>query len=315
MGVGKHVSSSKFGPGGHEWCVRFYPDESTEDCAGNVSVYLCYLGQAKEVRAKFTLTLLEKQGKVQVTDKGVQNYYFSRAHRDWGFPKFVEKSRLLESSTSLLDDYLTIRCVLTVIKPPRTELRKDLVVVPPVELPGHLAGALRDGIGADVTFRVGGRAFHAHRMILAARSPVFKAMLFGPMMEKDTRSIEVDDVEPDIFEMLLHFIYTASLPPCDGEDHSSAAMQHLLVAADRYGMNRLKLICEEKLCKSIDVETVTTTYVLANLHQCERLKHACLEFISSPEVTDAVVESDGFKHLIASWPLLEKRRRNKVAQK
>jgi speckle-type POZ protein len=82
MGVGKHVSSSKFGPGSHEWCVRFYPDGVTEDCAGNVSVYLCYLGQAKEIRAKFTLTLLEKQGKVQVTDKGVQNYYFSRAHRD-----------------------------------------------------------------------------------------------------------------------------------------------------------------------------------------------------------------------------------------
>ncbi|KAK1677352.1 hypothetical protein QYE76_038200 [Lolium multiflorum] len=81
-------------------------------------------------------------------------------------------------------------------------------------------------------------------------------------------------------------------------------------------MNRLKLMCEDRLCKSIDVETVTTTYVLANQHDCEHLKNACLEFISSStEVTDAVVESQGFKHVLASWSLLEKRRGNKVAQK
>jgi speckle-type POZ protein len=31
MSVGKHVRSSKFGPGGHDWQVRFYPDGVTED--------------------------------------------------------------------------------------------------------------------------------------------------------------------------------------------------------------------------------------------------------------------------------------------
>uniref|UniRef100_A0ACD5UU02 Uncharacterized protein n=1 Tax=Avena sativa TaxID=4498 RepID=A0ACD5UU02_AVESA len=323
MGVGKYVSSSEFSAGGHVWCLRFYPDGMTPDCAGHASVYLCFLSQAKHVRAKFTLTMLEKQGKVQVTDNVLQGHEFSRTHPDWGFPKFVEKSRLLESSPSLLDDggYLTIRCVLTVIKPPRTVCMKDLAVVPPMELPGHLALGLSEGMETDVTFRVGGRAFGAHRIVLALRSPVFKALLFGPMMEKDTRSVEVADMEPEIFEMLLHFVYTDSLPPCDGdgdgdgEGHSSAAMQHLLVAADRYGMTRLKQICEGMLCKSIDVETITTTYVLSIQHECERLKQACLDFLSSPEVTAAVVESDGFKHLLANFPLLQKRRRNRVTEK
>ncbi|KAM0821865.1 hypothetical protein ACQ4PT_071895 [Festuca glaucescens] len=113
MGVGKYVSSSKFSAGGHKWCVRFYPDGATEGCAGNVSVYLSYLSLSNHVRAKFSLIMLEKHGKVQVTDKGRQEHEFSRVHPDWGFPKFVEKSRLLEpSSSSLLDGgggYLTIR--------------------------------------------------------------------------------------------------------------------------------------------------------------------------------------------------------------
>lgn len=44
--------------------------------------------------------------------------------------------------------------------------------------------------------------------------------------------------------------------------------QHLLEAADRYGMHRLKLICEDRLCQYIDVNTVATTLALAEQHHC-----------------------------------------------
>jgi speckle-type POZ protein len=46
-----------------------------------------------------------------------------------------------------------------------------------------------------------------------------------------------------VFRSLLHFIYTDSLPEIDDRDRTAMA-QHLLVAADQYGMERLKLICE-----------------------------------------------------------------------
>jgi speckle-type POZ protein len=58
-------------------------------------------------------------------------------------------------------------------------------------------------------------------------------------------------------------------------------MQHLLVAADRYGLERLKLRCEEELCKKFDSKTITTTLKLADPHHCKRLKDACLEFLSN----------------------------------
>jgi len=44
--------------------------------------------------------------------------------------------------------------------------------------------------------------------------------------------------------------------------------QHLLVAADRYGLHRLKLICEARLCGGIDVGTAATTLALAEQHDC-----------------------------------------------
>ena len=40
---------------------------------------------------------------------------------------------------------------------------------------------------------------------------------------------------------MLHFVYTDSLPEMDSSDEPAVA-QHLIVAADKYGMERLKLI-------------------------------------------------------------------------
>ena len=101
-----------------------------------------------------------------------------------------------------------------------------------------------------------------HRCVLAFRSPVFRAELFGPMKEKAENLIRIDDMEPAILEALLHFIYTDRLPD-SCSDGRNPAITHLLVAVDRYGVERLRLLCESKLSEAIDVETVATTLALA----------------------------------------------------
>ena len=83
-----------------------------------------------------------------------------------------------------------------------------------------------------------------------------------------------------------------------------AVMQHLLVAADRYGLDRLRLMCEVELCRGIDARTVATTLALAEQHRCARLKDACLAYVASRDVLGAVMKTDGFKHLAASCPLV-----------
>lgn len=59
--------------------------------------------------------------------------------------------------------------------------------------------------------------------------------------------------------------------------------QHLLAAADRYGLERLKVLCEAKLTEGVSINTVATTLALADQHQCVQLKSVCLKFIASPE--------------------------------
>ncbi|XP_044335692.1 BTB/POZ and MATH domain-containing protein 1-like [Triticum aestivum] len=302
MRVRKYISSSTFAVGGYDWNIVFYPDGDDEDCAGHASAFLCYLSQAKdEVRTNLTFTMLNDQGNVQATHQ-VPEFIFSTGveNDSLGFPKFVEKSKLKSSSR-----LLTIRCVLAVIKEPPAECKRYLIVDPPPELSGRLHRALKNGRGTDITLLVGGREFSAHRFMLAARSPVFES-LFGPMMDKDTRCVEIADMEPAIFEMLLHYVYTDSLPPCGEGDYDAATMQHLLVGAVRYGLDRLKVMCEKRLCRNIDASTVMSTLALATHHNSDQLKDACLEFISSSrEVMDTVVVTDGFQHLMANCPMLD----------
>ncbi|CAD6262182.1 unnamed protein product [Miscanthus lutarioriparius] len=200
-----------------------------------------------------------------------------------------------------------------------------VVVVPKPKLHQDLTDMLKSGEGADVTFSVGDQLFPAHRCILAARSMVFRAELFGAMKEKDAHCIKIQDMEPAVFEALLHFVYTDSMPddcddtdslPDDCDDNAAVnivAIQHLLVAADRYGLDRLRLLCEAKLCRDIDVQTAATTLALAEQHQCTRLRGACIGFIASRDVLGAVMETDGFKHLITSCPAIMKEILDKVA--
>ncbi|KAK3141452.1 hypothetical protein QOZ80_4BG0334120 [Eleusine coracana subsp. coracana] len=305
MGVGRFVSSSTFAVGGRDWAVRFYPDGATVDCGGNASAFLYYSGrEAAGVRARFTLALLERDGKMsQATNSGMR-HTFCPANDNWGFVKFVDKSRLLQH---LDHDCLTIRCVLTVVKESRTVDGRgsNSIVVPPSNLHLDFEQMLNDGEGADVTFTVDDQLFSAHRCVLAYRSPVFKAELFGPMKENVSKSIPIDDMEPSIFEALLYFIYTDRLPD-SCSDGKNPAMQHLLVAADRYGVERLRLMCESKLSEAIDVDTVATTLVLAEQHNCSQLRRACIGFMASPNMLSPVMRSDGFKHLMESCPLVMK---------
>ncbi|CAN6318399.1 unnamed protein product [Urochloa humidicola] len=233
-----------------------------------------------------------------------------------GIGDFIRRE-WLEKSEYLLDDCFKISCDVMVCEELHTEDRiapGTFVVVPPSDMNQHLGNLFRTKDGADVTFQVAGETFKAHRFLLATRSLVFKAELLGGMKESTATGdcIRIDDMLPQVFNTLLHFVYTDLLPEMEDQEEAMMA-QHLLEAADRYDMQRLKLICEDKLCTHLDVSTVATTLVLAEQHNCQGLKDACVEFLKSPDALQAVMETDGFDHLTKSCPALMKELMFKLA--
>lgn len=52
----------------------------------------------------------------------------------------------------------------------------------------------------------------------------------------------------------------------------------MLVAANKYGLDRLKRLCEKFLVSIIDLENVVELLCLSDMHQAMELKRMCLNY-------------------------------------
>ncbi|XP_015888258.2 BTB/POZ and MATH domain-containing protein 2 [Ziziphus jujuba] len=315
MGIGKYITSDTFMVGGYAWAIYFYPDgKSSEDNAAYVSVFIALASEGTDVRALFELTLLDQsdKGRHKVHshfERTLESGPYTLKYRGsmWGYKRFFKRT-LLETSDYLKDDCLYIKCCVGVVKSHTEGPKIYSVSVPPSDIGQQFGKILESGKGSDVNFEVDEEVFSAHKLVLAARSPVFRAQLFGPLKDKNTRCIKVEDIEVPVFKALLHFIYWDTLPDMEelvglnSKWASTLMAQHLLAAADRYALERLRLLCEAKLCEDVTINTVATTLALAEQHHCFQLKDVCLRFIALPENLKAVMETDGFDYLKESCP-------------
>ncbi|XP_019059086.1 PREDICTED: BTB/POZ and MATH domain-containing protein 2-like isoform X2 [Tarenaya hassleriana] len=212
MGIGKYVASDTFMVGGYSWAVYFYPDgKSPEDNAAYVSLFIALASEGADVRALFELTLVDQSGngshKVHSHfGRTLESGPYTLKYRGsmWGYKRFFKRN-LLEASDYLKDDCLLVRCCVGVVKSHTEGPRSYKIHVSPSDLGQHFGKLLESGKGADVTFEVDGEAFSAHKVVLAARSPVFRAQLFGPLKDRNTQCIRIEDMEAPIFKDILLF--------------------------------------------------------------------------------------------------------------
>jgi speckle-type POZ protein len=338
---------------GYEWEIRVYPSVlNSTGLDWFVGVRLIFLSEPRGRAVRTTL----RCGLV-----GPRRVLCNERHDTIIFRKPQDSSAKIaltgEGYIDDDDDSFSVQCII--------EVFKELPDIPPVpfkelHLPSsnlhqHFAQLLQSETGADVTFLVDGESFAAHKLILAARSPVFMAEFFGDMKEKCSPSVEIQDMEAAVFRALLQFIYTDTVSEFEQQDaadekaiyadtefgikrislgmvdgyiqaqkerkdrkdiirlgcfrEKEAAVtvmaQHLLAAADRYGLDRLKLICVGELSGGINVFTAATTLALAEQHNCPELKERCVQFIIRTSATlDMVLRTEEYKHLEASCPLV-----------
>nr|XP_020163771.2 BTB/POZ and MATH domain-containing protein 2-like [Aegilops tauschii subsp. strangulata] len=218
------------------------------------------------------------------------------------------------------DDRPTIICTVDILQEDTqtaAETRKCLVsVVPAPTIPRDFQQLLllleKYPKLSDVTFLVEATEFRAHRLVLAMRSPVFATELFGDAKESTTSRIRIDDIDASTFRAMIRFIYTDELPmkpinhvesrsPLNNnfkEEYMSLARK-LLVAADRYDLERLRLMCENILSECINVATVMKTLLLVRGRQrCYQLQDSCIKYIpSDPDVYNAVRTTKEYEEL------------------
>lgn len=151
----------------------------------------------------------------------------------------------------------------------------------PSRLAVDFSALLQDDTLADIELVCGADSLRAHRLVLAARSPVFAAQLSGPLARPGSAILEVSpEIEVDTLRRLLAWIY--------GEEFdcaaSAAEAQALFAAADFYALPDLVRVCSRRLVAAMETGDVIASLLLAQRHNCAELKRAALIFLSTRAV-------------------------------
>ncbi|KAL6093491.1 hypothetical protein STEG23_030053 [Scotinomys teguina] len=295
------IRSPTFSIGDNDkWCLRVHPNGVDEESADFLSVYLVLLSCLKSpVWAKFKFWIISAEGE-QTNVTSSQGAFKFVANFDWGFKKFILRDLILSHAFWLLpDDQLTLVCKVSTVQISSStsdQNRKAGIEIPRCTLAEELGELWENSLFTDCCLVVAGQEFRAHKAILAARSPVFRAMFEHDMVEKKKNRVEIHDLDPQVVKAMMDFIYTGKAP-----DLVSVA-DALLAAADMYKLERLKVMCEDALCRELSVENAAHTLLLADLHSSGRLKTLVLDFITAH--ASEVSETSGWKTMVRSYPHL-----------
>merc|ERR1719188_1073161 len=114
------------------------------------------------------------------------------------------------------------------------------------------------------------------------------------MRESEESIISVQDISLPTFMKLLEFIYSDQLNDLDSAEQAI----DVLVAANKYGLDRLKRLCEKHLVALIDLENVVELLHLSDMHQAAELKRMSINF--TMQYFDIVTKREDFKKLSKS---------------
>ncbi|XP_015430378.1 PREDICTED: BTB/POZ domain-containing protein 2-like [Dufourea novaeangliae] len=136
---------------------------------------------------------------------------------------------------------------------------------------------LETGKWSDCKFVVGQephqQILKGHKLFLAMSSPVFEAMFFGGMAEKND-PIPIQDVQPEAFKALLQYIYT------DIVTLSSFELAcELCYCAKKYMLPSLVELCTKYLWSDLSPKKACRAYEFAKLFEEPIFMEKCLQVI------------------------------------
>ncbi|XP_065205361.1 speckle-type POZ protein-like [Planococcus citri] len=282
---GESLFSSEFSAVGNteiKWKLQLKPNGET-DAKDTISLYLTLCSpRTKKVYAKFNTFVTDSQYKKVSISKGQMNQYelTNGKNSSWGRKEFLKKNDYFKRNY-LIDNTLTIIFELrfstvrdaisnTLHQCKTTQLYPNASLC---DLSENLGQLLEHRELADVILAVDGQEYPAHKNILSARCPVFAAMFKHNMKENEKNRIDIEDMNAEIVGEFLNYVYTGKC------EHLKNVAEGLLAAADKYGLNRLKMICAEELYKTLSVENAANVLLLADMHGVKELKSESIKFI------------------------------------
>ena len=206
-----------------------------------------------------------------------------------GFHQFMLSKKIMKlSADSKATGSFSITCII--------KTRGPIFVSTNCQLQNDIETLLKTLRFSDVELNVNKEVFHAHKLILAVRSPILAAMFEKEPLEESKGSFIINDIDVVTFNEMMYYIYTDKIP-----DFKTTVFS-LLPAANKYQLVKLKTMCEIYLYNNLTMENVTNVLILADANSSTKLKAKAIEFINANP--KEVIATDGYKSLTKSHPHL-----------
>ncbi len=142
-----------------------------------------------------------------------------------------------------------------------------------------------------MTFKLkDGGELRAHRWVLEARSEVFNRMFTADMKESQDGTVNVPEVDKDLFRVVLNYIYS-------GEPNGlfSKNVCGVYRIAHKYQLDELKKMCVEFIKEYMSLDMVYEAIEIAEVYQETEIKNSAEAFfLDNPT---GVVKTDQWKTL------------------
>lgn len=269
-----------------------------------------------DIFAKYAISVVGKNGARMTHGESPKRLF--EGGQGWGYKNFGKTSDL-EASPFLMDDSISIELQVTAWAADVKERVRILPMAPGSSgsaircgkgdqkqrtLARDLAALLASCQGADVDLggkEASGWTVKAHRVVLAARSPVFNRMLFQSGMRESSADakIPLGDFDQAIVQQFVRFLYSDELEQDLAKDPD--ALCHLFTLGHRYEVDSLVEYCADRL--HVTEDRAMDLLMMAEQLCIPALKEQVMLYICSCRARLAKVQkTEGFIRMSKNYP-------------
>ncbi|XP_015588276.1 ankyrin repeat and BTB/POZ domain-containing protein 2 isoform X2 [Cephus cinctus] len=129
---------------------------------------------------------------------------------------------------------------------------------------------------SDVQFRVEGRVFYGHKIVLVTSSPRFRNMLSSKLCEGNPPIVQINDIRYHIFQMVMEFLYHGG---CATLEVNQSDVLELMAAANFFQLDGLLRFCEAQCSSMVDLDNIVSMYIHAKVYNAAQLLEYCQGFL------------------------------------
>lgn len=254
-----------------------------------------------EIWAKFRISLINKNGNECYTRSSRAHVPFSVMVPRMGFNNFISVLALnIHVSDLLPSGAITLFCEVEV-NPElvyTVQTQRKVITNSQSASIGVLERMLDDNLFSDLKLvsTVDNKEHNCHKAVLAACSPVFKAMFENETQERKLNKVVIDDLEGSTIKSMLEYVYKGTV-----SDIAEVALE-LFQAAEKYQMLGLSKFCQAALTSSLSASNVGQVLSISHMYLAAELKAECFDFISRN--AKHVIATEGWVQLEQAQPQL-----------